>query len=84
VNPNGCIEDYIDPQADLIAYERMSAIDEIMAGGMLVRNTESSWEFFEKWVAHYIIGTRTNLSAGQECIAFKPTLVPTLLFPGRL
>ncbi len=51
VNPYKCLEDFLDDRVDLIAYERFMNF-EIMAGGFLVRNTESSWQFFETFASY--------------------------------
>lgn len=51
VNPNHCIEDYIDSNASLIFYERFHTF-ETVAGSFIVKNDEYGREFLMDWTRY--------------------------------
>jgi hypothetical protein len=51
VNPNHCIEDYIDSNASVIFYERFHTF-EIAACTFIVKNDEYGYEFLMDWARY--------------------------------
>ncbi|CAJ0933895.1 unnamed protein product, partial [Mesorhabditis belari] len=67
VNPEHCIEEFIDPRVNFVFYERFFNL-EVMAGNWIVKNTPFAKKFIEDWANWEFRRPNLPFGTNDNCI----------------
>ncbi|PIO65718.1 hypothetical protein TELCIR_12593, partial [Teladorsagia circumcincta] len=80
INPNHCIEEWIDDRVDVILYERFFNY-EISAATFMVRNTKFGRDFLMKWADRQFVQRKNYAASDNGALHFH---VLDIVLPGAI